>query len=355
MPTAYGMKRRRLFIIMLILLMHFFRVRQLKHRKKELSREVNLRTRELKERHIDLEQAHRNIQEVNTQMEAKNSLLEEQSKKLAELDQAKSRFFANISHEFRTPLTLIKGPLEQILQEKPDKVLESRAQLMLRNSKRLLNLVEQLLELARFDSGTIRLEVSEQDISAFVKRIVMCFESPAQQNDIALEFRGDSEEIPLYFDRDKIERILFNLLSNAFNYTASGGSIRVSLERVCDTSYPSGSVEISVKDTGQGIPPDQLPFIFDRFFRGEGAHGFHRKGTGIGLALVRELVELHHGNIEARSTRRTDSTDGGTEFFIRLPMGHDHFQPREITAGADREPRIDHDPAIPDTVQMEQG
>jgi ligand-binding sensor domain-containing protein/signal transduction histidine kinase/DNA-binding response OmpR family regulator len=276
----------------------------------------------------------RTVKERTEEIRQKSRQLQEQSEKLEELDRIKSRFFANISHEFRTPLTLIMGPLEKILSENPDKTLESRANMMLRNSRRLLTLVDQLLELAKFDSGKMKLEASQQDIAAFVKNIVMCFESLARQNRVDLTFRVEAEEIALYFDPEKLERIIFNLLSNAFNYTPAGGKITVSIRTAAGTAYPCGCVEIVVCNTGAGIPADQLPHIFDRFYRGESTHEYKRKGTGIGLALSRELVALHHGQIEAHSTCRRDQT-GETEFTLRLPLGDAHLQPEEIVETVD--------------------
>jgi signal transduction histidine kinase/ligand-binding sensor domain-containing protein/DNA-binding response OmpR family regulator len=317
------------FVLLAGFSLYRYRVRQLRNRHKELGRQVEIRTGELKERNAELEEARQRIQHTKELIEAKNRQLQEQSEKLKELDKAKSRFFANISHEFRTPLTLIKGPLEQILAENPEQNLETRVNLMLRNSNRLLNLVNQLLDLAKFDSGKMKLQAARQNIVPFVKNIVMCFESLALQNKLDLTFEAEAVEICVYFDPEKIERILTNLLSNAFNYTPAGGKIRVSVREVIGTLHPCGCVEILVRDTGIGIPAERLPHIFDRFYRVETSHEYQQRGTGIGLALVRELIELHHGEIEVHSSCRPDHTRG-TEFILRLPMGKAYLQPGEI-------------------------
>ncbi|MCP5051002.1 MAG: response regulator [bacterium] len=315
------------FILLAVLSIHRFKVRQLRARKEKLKRLVGLQTRDLEERNIELGNA-------KALIEAKNRQLEEQSEKLKELDEAKSRFFANISHEFRSPLTLIMGPLERIIEnvennpDNPGKNLGNSAKMMLRNSRRLLNLVDQLLELAKFDSGKMELQAALQNIVPFVKNIVMCFESLALQNQVELTFLAETEELPLYFDPEKMERIITNLLSNAFNYTPGNGKISVLIREVVGTGYPSGCVEIAVSDTGTGIPSGQLPHIFDRFYRGMQSHEYKRKGTGIGLALAKDLMELHHGQIEVHSSVMEDTR--GTEFILRLPLGTEHLQPGEI-------------------------
>jgi DNA-binding response OmpR family regulator/ligand-binding sensor domain-containing protein/signal transduction histidine kinase len=324
-----------LFIFLAGFSFYRFRVRQLKAREKELSTQVELRTRDLKEHAIKLESAHHRLQQSKELIEEKNLQLEDQAKQLKELDEVKSNFFANISHEFRTPLTLIMGPLEQILSENPGKEMEAKANLMLRNSRRLLNLINQLLELAKFESGKMQLQASFQDIVPFVKNIVMCFESLALQKKVGLSFQGQEQDISVYFDSEKLEIIITNLLANAFNYLSGGGKITVSVRRVEGTdSFPTGCVEISVRDTGPGIPKHQLPHIFDRFYRGTGSHGFDRKGAGIGLALSKDLVELHHGEIRVQSSCRDDHTRG-TEFIIRLPTGKEHLKSDEIADPGD--------------------
>lgn len=251
--------------------------------------------------------------------------LEEQAKKLADIDTLKSNFFTNISHEFRTPLTLIKGPLEQILAANPDKKLEASARMMMRNAMSLLDLIDQLLELAKLDFGKTKLKVSFHNIISFLEEIVTIFQLLASKKNITLTFHYDEAEILLYFDLEKMERIITNILSNAFNYTPDGGKIRVSAKRVQLCDYPGGCVEIKIRDTGQGIPADQLPHIFDRFFRGKRDFEFQRKGTGIGMALTKDLVELHHGTVEAWSSCADDETRG-TEITLYLPLGKTHLQ-----------------------------
>jgi signal transduction histidine kinase/DNA-binding response OmpR family regulator/ligand-binding sensor domain-containing protein len=265
------------------------------------------------------------ILERTKEIKNKNLQLREQSKKLEELDKMKSHFFANISHEFRTPLTLITGPLEQMLSSPREDEGEQKKKmrLMLRNSRRLLSLINQLLDLSKFDSGKMKLRASQQNIVPFLKGIVESFDSLAVQNELNLEFHSQEEDITLYFDGEKIEKAVCNLLINAIKFTPPGGKITVTLEIKKD--IPPGSLEISVGDTGIGIPLAQLEHIFDRFYQAQGLMEHAHKGSGIGLALTKELVSLHHGEISVHSWEGK-----GSEFTIRLPLGDAHLEPEEI-------------------------
>jgi predicted ATPase/signal transduction histidine kinase/DNA-binding response OmpR family regulator/tRNA A-37 threonylcarbamoyl transferase component Bud32 len=274
---------------------------------------------------ISMENArvYRDLAELNQSLEQKVAARTEE---LEEMGRAKSRFFANISHEFRTPLTLIMGTLEQILDGTPGEVLKSQSHLMLRNSQRLLNLINQLLDLSKLDSGKMKLLAREQDIVSFVESMVMCFEPLAKKERINLVFRSGEKKIAAYFDPDKVEKAILNLLSNAFKYTSSGGSIEVLVHQAgTRRKFPAGCVEIVVQDTGEGIPAQQLPHIFERFFRAGGSHEHKRQGSGIGLALVNELVTLHHGEIRVKSREGK-----GTTFTLRLALGSSHLKPEEI-------------------------
>ncbi len=244
----------------------------------------------------------------------------EHAEKLEEVDRIKSRFFANISHEFRTPLTLILGPAEQILSNHADDIAKKNAGLIKKNANNMLNLINQLLDLSRLDSGRLELKAAKQNIIPFLKGIAMSFESLAIMNSIKFNLNVTEDELMVYFDREKMETIIKNLLSNAFKFTPNENEISVSLKK-CDES----SIEIKIRDTGIGISEEQLPKIFDRFYQVNSAHTREHGGTGIGLSLVKELVELHHGSISV------DSKLGEwTEFKIILPLGNEHLTPREI-------------------------
>ncbi len=329
------------YAIALILLVFFivkWRSGKLEREKQRLEQIVHQRTKEI---------------------EAKNQQLQEQSEKLKEVDKMKSRFFANISHEFRTPLTLILGPLEQMLtQTQPDSVKEQKKKLklMIRNSKRLLNLINQLLDLSKFESGKMKLQTCEQNIIPFLKGILASFETMADQNELDLQFHSKEKNITLYFDPENLEKVFANLLSNAVKFTPAGGRIEVFVTKnsAVEDNFPAGSVDIVVRDTGIGIPESQRAHIFEHFYQVDVLHSHeHRdKGSGIGLALTKELVSLHHGEIHVRDSEGPDS---GTEFIVRLPMGKEHLEPDEIIDDSESafEPaRPDEIPAF-DEVELE--
>jgi signal transduction histidine kinase/DNA-binding response OmpR family regulator/streptogramin lyase len=344
-----------LFVLLSAFLFYRFRVRQLKTREKELGTLVDLRTSDLKERNLELEKAKELI-------EAKNQQLEEQSEKLKEMDKVKTRFFANISHEFRTPLTLIMGPLEQMIAAcgENEKEKKRKLSLMLRNAQRLLRLINQLLELSRLDSGKLKLQAVKTDIIIFLKGIVDSFQLLAQQKELDLVFHpgqvneAETGDTILYIDPRKMEDIMTNLLVNAIKFTPPGGKVTIALSKsFCGgpgggfleksplvaegrNNFPEGCLEISVSDTGPGIPHEQLAHIFDRFYQADSTYEHHQKGSGIGLALSKELVELHHGTIEPSS-----SEGEGSKFVIRLPLGRAHLAAEEIVDIPSAQPSID--------------
>ncbi|MBN1479638.1 hypothetical protein JXA70_05150, partial [candidate division KSB1 bacterium] len=247
------------------------------------------------------------------------SLKIEQAQKLHELDRLKSSFFANISHELRTPLTLILGPLDSLRHETISDNIKKKLDIMQRNGIRLLQLINQLLDFSKIEAGSIRLEAAEMDLVAFVKRIVATFMSAAERKNISLEFRAEDRALLCYFDADKMDKVLANLLSNAFKFTPEYGRIDVFIHK------EEPRVFIVVKDTGIGIPEDQLDHIFDRFHQVDGSHTRKAEGAGIGLALAKEMVELHHGDIYAAS-----QPGEGSEFTVQLFLGRAHLKEEEI-------------------------
>jgi DNA-binding response OmpR family regulator/nitrogen-specific signal transduction histidine kinase len=263
-----------------------------------------------------------------------------EAQKLQEVDHLKSRFFANISHEFRTPLTLILGPLEDVIAKVRDKAVKEELRMMERNAARLLRLINQLLDLSRLESGRMALHASRGDFIAFLKGIVMSFASLAEQQKITLRFEtgaalANGLPLAIYFDRDKIEKIFYNLLSNAFKFTPEGGEVSVQLSVTSNQLQHNQLITdhwllITVKDTGIGIPAGELPRIFDRFYQVDSASTREYEGSGLGLALTKELAEQHYGEIEAHSEEGM-----GSEFIVRLPLGKEHLQPEEIVEEAE--------------------
>lgn len=286
--------------------------------KQRLERVVDERTQEINRANIELQQ--------------KTILLQEQSEQLKEMDQVKSRFFANISHEFRTPLSLIMGPLEQIRTAVPTQQVKSWIDLAYGNARRLLGLINQLLDLAKLESGKMKLQAEERDVVAFLKALLEPFELAAQQKQVNLAFDTEKATIPLYFDVEKMEKIMINLLSNALKFTPEGGTIGVSVT-LDPAGGSTGYAVITVKDTGPGIPADQLSRIFDRFYQVPSPVEHRQKGSGIGLSLTKELVDLHRGEIGVNSRTAADGESGsGTEFYLRLPLGSAHLSPAELVA-----------------------
>ena len=262
-----------------------------------------------------------------------------QKEKLQELDRMKSRFFANISHEFRTPLTLILGPIKKALSKIKEDDIKHDLILIRRNARRLENLINQLLDLSKLESGKLKLKAREDDIVIFVKNHVQLFESVAKEKRIELRFSADEKIIFLHFDPDKMGKIIVNLVSNAFKYTPENGRIEVSI------TEELSNVAISITDTGPGIPPDKIQYIFDRFYQADETYNKDQEGTGIGLALTKELVELHHGDIKIES-----KAGKGTMFRVLLPLGSEHFKDDEIDSSLTVDGRIplDWSPVLAD-------
>lgn len=275
----------------------------------------------LKKLEQEKEKLERVVKERTQEITRKNAQLSDQAKQLKELDHAKSRFFASISHEFRTPLTLIIGPLEQMLAKELPAEFKDKTHLMFRNASRLLSLINRLLDLSRIDSGKMKLKPVSQDIIAFVKGIISTFEHKALENQLEIRFIHNTPCQFLCFDAERMEDILGNLIANALKFTPPRGLITISIQAVLqpEEDFPRGFLRLSVVDTGSGMPQQELSHIFDLFYQVDETNPTH-KGSGIGLALVKELVNLHHGKIDVNSRQGQNS---GTEFILRFPLGED--------------------------------
>ncbi len=261
---------------------------------------------------------------LNERQQSKEKLAIQEAKRQHEIDNLKIRFFTNISHEFRTPLTLIITPLEKILKDARYKELEPALQTIHRNSRRLLNLVNQLLDFRKMEVSGMKLQVSSGDIVKFLKEMVSSFSDLAEKKFIAYKFRSNVNELVMQFDHDKMEKIIFNLLSNAFKYTLEKGEITVEVDLIDQFSMVSGSeknvnnreIQVKVKDNGIGIPANKLESIFDRFIQAENSKKVIEHGSGIGLSLTYEFVKLHNGNITVESEEGK-----GSCFTFTIPIG----------------------------------
>ncbi len=241
----------------------------------------------------------------------------QQAEQLLVLDRQKTEFFQNISHEFRTPLTLMVGPLESAVAQQQGLNFD-QATIALRNSRRLLRLVNQLLDLQRLDAGRMQPKFHPCDLVKFITQIVDSFRPYCEKKGLTL-LMDLSDCPPVYLDLEKFDKVLYNLLSNAMKFTAAGKQIQIVLK-------PDGAhCLLQVIDTGIGILPDQIPFLFERFRQAEGSANRSYEGTGLGLALVKELVELHNGEISVQSTYGE-----GTTVAVRLKTGIAHLPIEQI-------------------------
>ncbi len=270
-----------------------------------------------------LEEAHREltlhkehleelVRERTRELEESKAQLEESYEKLQALDRMKMSFFNNISHELRTPLALTLGPVEAMLQGEMGPLQEKQKAYLSNvytNSLRLLKLINNLLDLAKLEEGGIALQYGKYELGGFVRGVVESFEAAARKRRVKIETAGDSPSLEVYFDRERLEKVLINLLGNALKFTPPGGSILVHWREEGEF------VRISVEDTGPGIPEEALGRIFDRFVQADDSASRKHGGTGIGLSLAKEITELHGGTIRA-----ANRPAGGAVFSFTLPL-----------------------------------
>lgn len=279
------------FSIGLIIWAANWRIRKLEKDRKQLATEVEKRTE---------------------QIEKDKQIILAQSEELKELDKAKTKFFSNITHEFRTPLTLIIGSTEQLLKEAQQEQHKKQYR-VLKNAKHLLGLVNQLLDLSKLEVGRMKLDLSRGDIVRYTGALVEQLEPMALRKQQRLAFLKSYIVWNTIFDKDKWDKIIFNLVSNAIKFTPEGGAIQLCLRKISQGTEEW--INLEIKDTGRGIAKDQLNNVFNRFYQIDDSSTRDQEGTGIGLALVKELVELQHGEI-----RVTSEIGKGTSFEIKIPV-----------------------------------
>jgi signal transduction histidine kinase/DNA-binding response OmpR family regulator len=258
--------------------------------------------------------------ELKESIEEKSKSLAEQAEKLKESDKLKSRFFANVSHEFRTPLTLILGLLNKQKEhaDRPPSLQDTET--MQRNANRLLQLINQLLDLSKVEGGELKLAVIHKDVVATVKKTALLYDPLGFEKNIKIFFNGKPMDkatkhkpIAAYFDEEKLNKVVSNLISNAIKFNLVEGVIEIQVKEENKVLY------IIIANTGEKIPSKNMPYIFNRFYQVDGTSTRVYEGTGIGLSLVKELVELHHGTVEAKST------PSRTTFTLTLPLEHSYF------------------------------
>lgn len=258
-------------------------------------------------------------------------LAQKEALRLRELDDFKSRFFTNITHEFRTPLTVILGVTERLLARARGRQSADRQKLVLiqRNGQNLLRLVNQLLDLAKLEANTLKMNYVQGDVLVYLRYIVQSLQSLAQTSGLQLRMESPETEIVMDYDPERLMQIVHNLISNAVKFTPAGGQVILHVQR-----SPENRLLIRVSDTGVGIPPEDLPFIFDRFYQATNLKKARTGGTGIGLALTRELTHAMGGNIHVEST-----VGQGTTFTVQLPIANES-EPANITLASNTEARM---------------
>ena len=262
------------------------------------------------------------------------------------MSEAKLRFFMNISHEIRTPMTLIVSPLTSLIKQDNDPHRRSVYETIRRNAERILALINQMMDLRKIDKGQMQMRMHETNLIGFIEDIHTLFTQQAQAKDIRFNYEHDTDVLPVWIDRNNFDKVVMNILSNAFKYTPAGGEISIRV------THDEKHATIAFYDNGEKIPEDQLEHIFERFYQSPTSENNRKSGTGIGLDLTRSLVELHHGTISVHN-----NADGeGCEFVVTIPLGNKHLKPEEMAI--EKEERmpatnlLDHDVETPQVVEV---
>jgi len=314
-----------------------FRARRARHREDELVGLVHERTRQLESEKEASEAARREAERHSRVAEQALATVADQADQLREIDQAKSKFFANVSHEFRTPLTLMIGPLEDVRQGLHGRITpeqDREVSVSLRNARRLLRLVDQLLDVAKLEANRVAVRAASGNPVELLKSLLSAFSPVAERKRITARLEAPDSVTGVWYDPDLIEKVFANLIGNAFKYTPEGGSIRVTVRQTVPVAghpdfadMPEGQLTVTVRDSGPGIARAELPRVFERFYRTESAKE-NEGGTGIGLSLARDLVRLHHGTISV------EGEEGfGASFTVPLPLGRSHFDQSQLDDG----------------------
>lgn len=255
----------------------------------------------------------------NQKIKNKQKLVLQEHIHAEQLNEQRLQFFVNMSHEIRTPMTLIIAPLLQLIKDDKDAHRQGTYEIIKRNAERILHLVNQIMDIRKIDQNQMQLQMRETDIVAYISKEMTLFADQAKSRMINYKFIHEAEKLMVWIDRYQFDKVIINLLSNAFKYGNTGGEITITL------TEKSNKAVITVYDKGERIPEESLGRIFERFYQSANNVNQTKAGTGVGLDLTKSLVELHHGEIEARNT------DDGVEFTVTIPLGNLHLKPEEIS------------------------
>lgn len=244
-----------------------------------------------------------------------------------QINEAKLQFFINIAHEVRTPMSLIISPLQKLMTSDADQARQNYYHTIWRNAQRILGLVNDLLDVRKIDKGQMSLTFRQVEITAFIRELCEAFNETANQRNITFTFlHEEMEQLDVWIDPKNFDKVLFNILSNAFKFTPDGGQVTISLSVSPPHAGRASYLEIRITDSGIGIPTEELEHIFDRFYQIHNAYNNQKTGSGIGLHLTRLLVELHHGRIYAQNLAEGKN---GSCFVIEIPLGNAHLTAEE--------------------------
>ena len=278
---------------------------------------------------------------LNRKRKEQNRLRLQEHIHAEQMSDAKLRFFMNISHEIRTPMTLIVTPLLSLIKNESDPQRKRVYETIKRNSERILSLINQMMDLRKIDKGQMQMRMTETDLILFIKDIYILFESQAKNKQLKLTFEHDTDSLPIWIDRRNFDKVIMNILSNAFKFTPSGGEINIRV------THDAQNATIAISDNGEKIPEDKLEKIFERFYQTTSTVNDRHTGTGIGLDLTRSLVELHHGTIQARNLEQ------GCEFIVTIPLGNTHLKPEEMVVNEEPSPLTELIPQEEETEKTE--
>jgi signal transduction histidine kinase/ligand-binding sensor domain-containing protein/DNA-binding response OmpR family regulator len=331
-----------LFVLGLVYLVIYIRIRSIHKQKNVLKKLVIEKTKTLSRQKEQIEKQNKELKIINEKIVSKNDKITHKNKQLSnqhlqiskqrdsllqladhvkEVNQTKFRFFTSVSHELRTPLTLVISPLKELIEnvgENSKNETLRKLNNIYNNASKLLLIVNQLLDFRKAETDNLRLQISKFELTPFIQKVAFLFNDLATRKEIDFTFSSEAINLKIWADKDKLEKTMYNLLSNAFKATKDDGIIKIHIAE--GVEQKKKIVLISIKDNGVGIDADKIPLIFERFFQLDDTSNLPNSGSGLGLALVKKYIDLHNGSITVKS-----SVGQGSEFIIKLPVGRNHF------------------------------